>query len=403
MEVNIDPVLYLIHHSDCDISAYTEKIITTISHDIIEVLKKTRICETSGSENKSNVHDVDLDTFSTDQSLLLDILTKFQMLTKMLNHRPSDKFMTSTAINKLYDVCMENKEDLLGNNLFMPLSHTIQEVFTALFSQLRKPKQKDLLIYFLSHLSCVYEYCDLPESSRSNLNEASNIICILEHIIHKQVLADHQDSMKLLFTIMIKLLTKCDDGLSSHVSKVLEIHFLTNVDEDEASSRLNQIQQLIFDMFRQYGQKCFSNTASGQLSERPYLILCGLANCFLPISGDKRRIHLLCESEDFWQILQAGMFHQNALTRKRTVYLLKRLLDIIEKDQTSVPITIEQNKGELLFFWNSKFTPDFVKTWQELFLLYETLEEKQVRLSSKLVTKINNSTSFYFIYICYGL
>lgn len=114
-------------------------------------------------------------------------------------------------------------------------------------------------------------------------------------------------------------------------------------------------------------------------SSLPYklFILCGLANIF--ISEDHSDI-LVIKFNDFWMIIQKSLISNDALVRKKGLYLLKRSVDI------AATLNLQVNVD--LFSWSYLAYDCLQKCWEKFFILFEILEEKQ----SHLVIPLINST-----------
>lgn len=114
-------------------------------------------------------------------------------------------------------------------------------------------------------------------------------------------------------------------------------------------------------------------------SSLPYklFILCGLANFF--ISKDHSNL-LVIKFNNFWIIIQKSLISDDALVRKKGLYLLKRSVDIAA--------TLNLQVNEDLFSWSYLINDCLQKCWEKFFILFEILEEKQ----SHLVIPLINST-----------
>ena len=118
------------------------------------------------------------------------------------------------------------------------------------------------------------------------------------------------------------------------------------------------------------------NHAAGSATEtynQTYTILCGLADFFS--SPDN---HSLFLQADFWEIIQQGLVLNEPLTRKRSVYLLKRALDLLDKQPCNLLVLSE--KGSHIFYWSCDKKDSLMTIWHDYVLLMETLDEKQVQL-----------------------
>jgi len=114
----------------------------------------------------------------------------------------------------------------------------------------------------------------------------------------------------------------------------------------------------------------------GLLSERAIFLVCSVADIFFPATGFSHDVLILLLGPDIWHIIQSGVFHESSLTRKRAMYLLKRLLDVIQTQNIElIPEECEQPR----FWWTDSQKTQLSELWMNYILLVETLEEKQVK------------------------
>lgn len=78
----------------------------------------------------------------------------------------------------------------------------------------------------------------------------------------------------------------------------------------------------------------------------------------------------------FWELIQQGLQLQDPLSSKRSMYLLKRALDHVEKE--SLCFEVKSEHGAVIFTWEPKKKKFWLDIWQEFVLLIETLSETQV-------------------------
>ncbi|KAL4238154.1 hypothetical protein ACF0H5_002865 [Mactra antiquata] len=118
-----------------------------------------------------------------------------------------------------------------------------------------------------------------------------------------------------------------------------------------------------------------------------YLLLCGFANHFFPVSGQLRNTSSLDVRKDnqFWEILQSGLYSKDSLSRKRSLYLLKRIVDICESNNEDVNEDVNT-----VFWWTKKKCSILSKVWEDFLLLAEVLEEKQVHVIKPLLPRMKN-------------
>lgn len=105
-----------------------------------------------------------------------------------------------------------------------------------------------------------------------------------------------------------------------------------------------------------------------------YSIMCSLADFFIADGNSKN--HVLWDSR-FWELIQQGLNTQDPLSSKRSMYLLKRALDHVEKQKLNMEV--KGVGGGVIFYWNPEQSKCLMEIWQEFVLLMETLNETQVR------------------------
>jgi hypothetical protein len=105
-----------------------------------------------------------------------------------------------------------------------------------------------------------------------------------------------------------------------------------------------------------------------------YAIMCSLADFFITDSESK---HAVLYDSKFWKLIQQGLYKQDPLSSKRSMYLLKRALDHIDKQ--NLALKVMDDHSIVIFYWNPQQRKYWFNVWQEFVLLMETLNETQVR------------------------
>lgn len=122
---------------------------------------------------------------------------------------------------------------------------------------------------------------------------------------------------------------------------------------------------------KQISQSQEAGSSTGTFNQA-YTILCGLADFFF-IPDDYSLFHKAA----FWEIIQKGLVLNEPLTRKRSMYLLKRALDLLDKQPCD--LLVQSEKGNHIFYWSSDKKDSLISIWHDFVLLMETLDEKQVQ------------------------
>lgn len=111
---------------------------------------------------------------------------------------------------------------------------------------------------------------------------------------------------------------------------------------------------------------------------KTFAILCGLADFFCSPGNS----YNLFDKPEFWEMIQNGIVLNEPLSRKRSVYLLKRSLDVLDKQLGD--LSVVSKKGNRIFYWASTNKDSLRSLWQDFVLIMETLDEKQVEIHSQI-------------------
>jgi hypothetical protein len=123
-------------------------------------------------------------------------------------------------------------------------------------------------------------------------------------------------------------------------------------------------------------------------TEKAFAILCSLADYILPINSCETASNLdfsIVRYDSFWKLIQTGIAHKNTLSRKRSQYLLKRIVDIFEHGKGRLTT---QDCNCPLFWWDAREERSLVTVWQDYMLLIEMLEESQMHVIRPLFPRL---------------
>lgn len=165
-----------------------------------------------------------------------------------------------------------------------------------------------------------------------------------------------------VFGSLLTILSQSQDQIICNLALRCIMNFLQIKEE----GHLIHVWKLIENMWKDKGDADILN-----------VYLCGLSNILFPVDNscgiDVR------QEAVFWQIIQAGLTSANSLARKQSLYLIKRNVDICENQKLDVNISFDCVP---LFWWSADKGKTFLKVWEDLILLLETLEEKQVLITN---------------------
>ena len=192
------------------------------------------------------------------------------------------------------------------------------------------------------------------------------------------------DLYEKLSIVICESLYHVDDHVCAKIVGTVLPRMLKNVTKDVKNRHISRIWTVIQDLFDKFGQKTFRTRSIHPLSERPLMLLCGLADWMFPIDDVMGLEHPVVIQPSFWIILQCGFFHSSPLTRKRALYLLKRILDTVELQGAPLQsLTLDGGgvgaaKLEPIFWWSPQNAAELSAVWQSFILLIESIAEKQV-------------------------
>lgn len=196
---------------------------------------------------------------------------------------------------------------------------------------------------------------------QSEAGETLDIYCcvtVLQHISkHSQGIFSPSLQSKLLqaYFSVVKSIKFMKDGLLINIALNYVRNFM-NVSVNGKQNRLSAVWELICEEF-------------DEGNEKPYILLCGMASHFFPVVNNNLVLDLKCK-DDFWRLIQQGVSLRTSSSRKRNMYLLKRVTDICHSCHLSV-------QSESLFKWSPEGNM-VMDIWEDYILLLETLEETQV-------------------------
>ena len=256
----------------------------------------------------------------------------------------SDVQVLLGIVGKLVAVCVQDNEG------------TLDKVLEYIYTNIKKYSDAKPTSYDLHH-------------DRS-LTDIHTILEVTRHVINA-VASDKLENEKLvalLKSIFLKL-TETLEFISVELIGSVCVPVLLSVikvDKSNVSENLEVIWKYILNFSQLNDQR------------KQFLLLCGFANYFFPVTGELNSIDIKCKVE-FWQILQSGLINKDSVNRKRSLYLLKRIVDICESTYSEVNTDLAQP----IFWWRKDRSSELSKTWQDFMLLAEVLEEKQVSIFSR--------------------
>ena len=222
------------------------------------------------------------------------------------------------------------------------------------------------------------------EISTTELMTASVVLPLLQCLLESSASVRRGDNcFSELFEALLKLVINCDSGAQFFlICSTLLPKFITA--QDGRLERLEKIWELI--------KSVHSNktTVESNKMELVLTLLCCFHDVFIihddssPFStsfpadlfeatGGHALLDLR-EEDAFWTIIQEGLTSSDPLSRKRCMYLLHCVLVSVQKERGGERVSSEN----WVFWWEAANDKRLLAVWNDLLLVLETLEEKQV-------------------------
>jgi hypothetical protein len=118
----------------------------------------------------------------------------------------------------------------------------------------------------------------------------------------------------------------------------------------------------------QNGKTCVSGSPSA------YGIMSSLADLYFEESN--KTVFKVHHDPAFWSMIQAGLVNIDSLVRKRSLYLLQKVVEMYKEQGQMDKVYLEETSP--VFWWNPDSTEEILEIWQQYVFFLETLEEQQV-------------------------
>lgn len=273
---------------------------------------------------------------------------------------PQDSVSLANGINAVGTLLSTLVKD--GN------ARLVKEVFCT-FEQLMFRSQK------------VTEVCDHHDDStdkeETNIHIVVSVIQIVLEAVTTSDVEEKECSLSSLFNAFLTLLQHCDTATCFLISSTPLPLLVTNQERAEK----------VWDLIEAVHMKKLTINCSSQ--DLIFTLLCCLHTVFIyynPSSPFTRKVptssHTTLNNPlfdvrtkgTFWGIIQMGLVSPDALTRKKCMYLLHCVLNSVQSDNGSSSVASDEN----VFWWEKETVEDLQKVWNDLILILETMEEKQV-------------------------
>ena len=222
------------------------------------------------------------------------------------------------------------------------------------------------------------------EGSTTELMTASVVLPLLQFVLESSASVQRgDDCLSELFEALLKLVINSDSGAQFFlICSTLLPKFITA--QDGRLERLEKIWELIKSVHLN------KTTVESNKMELALTLLCCCHDVFI-IHDDSSPFSTsfpadlfeatggcalldLRKEDTFWDIVQEGLTSSDPLFRKRCMYLLHCVLVSVQKEQGGERVSSEN----WVFWWEAGSAKQLLAVWNDLVLVLETLEEKQV-------------------------
>lgn len=306
--------------------------------------------------------DLAVDTnFLESLKLVLSELEKSKNLTEDL----ANKVLKEMCWPIVYVSSLDKDRQLSGNNRKkLHLCYDIVAFCCSLFptTLLSEICEKSLQV--------LRRYVVETSATEDNAHDASVTLDLIGNLVRSDCLNSSHSTNVIsgetgdkLFLELLNILPHTTESLCGKVTGLVLPKFL----EYKRTERC----EAVWNVVKRISPSHAAGSATGTFNQT-YAILCGLADFFFGPDN-----HSLFQQAELWEIIQQGLVLNEPLTRKRSMYLLKRALDLLDKQPCDLLVLSE--KGSRIFYWSCDKKDSLMSIWRDYVLLMETLDEKQVQ------------------------
>lgn len=326
------------------------------------------------------------------KSLCLLLKVKWYWNSEM--KQPQLESAPSLNLASFVEVCLESIQTYQGGEekYYLLLLDTIKS--SMLF--LNKPDTSKILCLMIrgcknlldKHINCETGNENISYEESKALNIIVDILDVILYIydLYSTHLATGSDDRHQIYVEFFNDIETTD--------LILEILFLRN-DNIATKSMLYLIPKVIdishnvIILCEVWNKLCilFESNDCKVNSEKAFFILFALSSFYLPISKSNnfKTEFCLLEYEHFWNMIQNGLPNKSQFIRKQALYMVKRSIDCASICNKELCVG---NAPNYLFHWNPAYVDCSLKPWNDMFLIFEVLEEKQMHLIKPVLSII---------------
>ena len=303
------------------------------------------------------------------------------IMTPKQNGKGPPKFPTETIDTIAIQMCLPLFKHMIATTSHVTKTKELIELTVTCFPMSSKEVQLQMVAVVIDTLSAYSTERGLTHFKEESAVAEGVFIAVdfasklFQSEPCKKILEKH-GAPDQIFNEVIKAMFLAEDKVAGQILGTLFQELPVNA-KGKREAKLADLWSVITATYEKHGQKTFISKEHSEMSERACLLLCGMADWFFPVTGLTKSALQIVNQPYFWELLQSGFFNANSLTRKRTLYLFKRILDIIETNKQKVSAT-ESKTSDPVFWWTADYAKEISAIWEDFFLLMETLEEKQV-------------------------
>lgn len=263
------------------------------------------------------------------------------------------------------------------------LSAAVLNICDMIFVCLKRSSQEiavKILELCLQSLTAFYRECSRHSESASD--QTLDIMCALELLCTALEIptlpADnhHKDLYDNLFSASLSILPHLEEKTANRLVSFVIIKLIQQQIKNKDIFLQQVWKSVEADITRSQEKQMSSRSLQQHLS-----MMCSMANFFLPVTDEPVQPDIR-QYRAFWELVQLGLYNDNPAIRKRSMYLLKRIIDTCEKSDSDLIATdpSSENSSLAYFWWSKQQQKNLSKIWEDVILLLETLDEKQVIL-----------------------
>ncbi|KAL8603203.1 hypothetical protein ACOMHN_025218 [Nucella lapillus] len=255
----------------------------------------------------------------------------------------------------------------------------------------RSPQKIGIEILELCLQSLIAFHNECEKHCENSSGEVVDVLCAIEllctslEVVSLSENNQNEDLLTKAFSASLSVLPHLEEKKANRLISFV----IMKLTQDQAQRRSAYLQAVWTFIEEDTARQ---NRTVGPKSLQLHLtVMCSMANFFFPLT-DEAVVPDVRQCPTFWKNVQLGLYSDNPAVRKRSIYLVKRIVDTCEKsalDFIPVKSSLDDPSAEVPYFlWSKPHQETLSRVWEDVFLLFETLDEKQTHVIKPILPRM---------------